>query len=88
MMSNITIDDLKKIGWVPQVEYKVEYKHDTLLRYGNTHWYIDYSNTYKTIFSIYESPSIDVDYNFIFQYKDKPITFVELVKLMDDNYIV
>ncbi len=83
-MSNITIDDLTKIGWIIQILNPL----DILLRYGNTHWYIDYSNTHKLVFSIYESPSIDVDYNFIFQYTDKPITFVELVKLMDDNYIV
>jgi hypothetical protein len=83
-MSNITIDDLKKIGWIPQIINP----SDILLRYGNTSWYIDYSNMHKAIFSVYESPSIDVDYNFIFQYTDKPITFVELVKLMDDNYIV
>lgn len=81
-MSNITIDDLKKIGWVPQIINP----SDILLRYGNTQWYIDYSNMHKTIFSVYETPSLE--YNFIFQYKDKPITFVELVKLMDDNYIV
>lgn len=83
-MSNITIDDLKKIGWIPQTINP----SDILLRYGNTQWYIDYSVKDRVIFSIYESPSIDIDYNFIFQYVDKPITFTELVKLMDDNYIV
>ena len=83
-MSNVTIDDLKKIGWIPQVEDL----SSTLLRYGNTNWYIDYLNKHKEIITVYESPSIDVDYNFIFQFKGEPITFEELVKLMDKNYIV
>ncbi len=83
-MSNITIIDLKKIGWIPQVEDTTH----TLLRYSNTDWYIDYSNTHREVFGIYEASKTIDSYNYIFIYSKKPITFVELVKLMEDNYIV
>lgn len=81
-MSNITINDLKKIGWVTHEICGFAY----ILRYGNTNWYLDYSHKLEVVLLIYQE--IGDENNYIFEFEETPITFDELIKLMDNNYIV